>query len=52
MNSAEEKRANLARIGQQDVLPGELEQHRVVEELVDRDVLGETLAPPSGEKHI
>ena len=28
------------------VLPGELEQHRVVEELVDRDVLAQALAAP------
>ena len=28
------------------VLPGELEQHRVVEELVDRDVFAQALAAP------
>ena len=49
ITSAGLKRADLARIGEHDVLPGQLEQHGVVEELVDRDILGQTLSP-SGEK--
>ena len=35
-----------ARVVEDDVLPGELQQHGVVEELVDGDVLREALAPP------
>jgi len=41
-----EKRSNLAGIVEHDVLTRELEQHGIVEELVDGDVLGETLPPP------
>ena len=40
------KRANLAGVVEHDVLACELEQHGIVEELVDGDVLGETFPPP------
>ena len=33
-------------IVQHDVLPRELQQHRVVEELVDGDILRQSLPPP------
>jgi hypothetical protein len=42
-----ELRINLAWIVEHDVLPCELEQHGIVEELVDGDVLRETFSPPA-----
>ncbi len=40
------KWSNLAGIVEHDVLTRELEQHGIVEELVDGDILGETFPPP------
>jgi hypothetical protein len=37
-----------AGVAEQDVLPGQLEQHGVVEEFVDGHVLGQALPPPVG----
>ena len=40
-----QKNVSLAGVVKHDVLPGELEQHGVVEELVDGHILAQTLAP-------
>ena len=39
-------RVHLARVVEHDVLPRQLQQHGVVEELVDGDVLRQSLPPP------
>ena len=39
--------ASLHAVTKHDVLPGQFEQHRIVEELVDRDVFAEAFASAS-----